>query len=123
MLRYLYNTLLVMKQPNHFSSALALVALNLTLSSFAIAIPQDLVETLGNEDYLQREDAEEKLTKWTKGKGKKTFKALEQLKEKAKSPEVKMRLNNVLDRMTIFCLLYTSPSPRDLSTSRMPSSA
>ena len=23
----------------------------------------------------------------------------------------------------IFCLLYTSPSPRDLSTSRMPSSA
>ena len=25
--------------------------------------------------------------------------------------------------MFIFCLLYTSPSPRDLSTSRMPSSA
>ena len=25
--------------------------------------------------------------------------------------------------MTITCLLYTSPSPRDLSTSRMPSSA
>ena len=25
--------------------------------------------------------------------------------------------------MTIPCLLYTSPSPRDLSTSRMPSSA
>ena len=24
---------------------------------------------------------------------------------------------------TYFCLLYTSPSPRDLSTSRMPSSA
>ena len=24
---------------------------------------------------------------------------------------------------SIFCLLYTSPSPRDLSTSRMPSSA
>ena len=24
---------------------------------------------------------------------------------------------------TLFCLLYTSPSPRDLSTSRMPSSA
>ena len=102
MLRYLCNTLLVMKQPNHFSSALALGVLSLTLSNFAIAIPQDLVETLGNEDYLQREDAEEKLTKWTKGKGKKTFKALEQLKEKAKSPEVKMRLNNVLDRMTIF---------------------
>ena len=26
-------------------------------------------------------------------------------------------------KMTIVCLLYTSPSPRDLSTSRMPSSA
>jgi len=26
-------------------------------------------------------------------------------------------------RLTIDCLLYTSPSPRDLSTSRMPSSA
>ena len=25
--------------------------------------------------------------------------------------------------MFLFCLLYTSPSPRDLSTSRMPSSA
>ena len=25
--------------------------------------------------------------------------------------------------LTVFCLLYTSPSPRDLSTSRMPSSA
>ena len=27
------------------------------------------------------------------------------------------------DLQAIFCLLYTSPSPRDLSTSRMPSSA
>ena len=29
--------------------------------------------------------------------------------------------NSVISEMT--CLLYTSPSPRDLSTSRMPSSA
>ena len=28
-----------------------------------------------------------------------------------------------LNLLNIFCLLYTSPSPRDLSTSRMPSSA
>ena len=27
------------------------------------------------------------------------------------------------DTLSQFCLLYTSPSPRDLSTSRMPSSA
>ena len=31
------------------------------------------------------------------------------------NPDVKVQLNT--------CLLYTSPSPRDLSTSRMPSSA
>ena len=29
----------------------------------------------------------------------------------------------VLNDVSISCLLYTSPSPRDLSTSRMPSSA
>ena len=37
------------------------------------------------------------------------------------------RLNRSLDELDmenpISCLLYTSPSPRDLSTSRMPSSA
>ena len=31
-------------------------------------------------------------------------------------------INAVLDKLKV-CLLYTSPSPRDLSTSRMPSSA
>ena len=30
---------------------------------------------------------------------------------------------SMLDSWVITCLLYTSPSPRDLSTSRMPSSA
>ena len=30
---------------------------------------------------------------------------------------------NISGGITRFCLLYTSPSPRDLSTSRMPSSA
>ena len=29
----------------------------------------------------------------------------------------------IADGKTSYCLLYTSPSPRDLSTSRMPSSA
>ena len=31
--------------------------------------------------------------------------------------------NTAKDEYLKFCLLYTSPSPRDLSTSRMPSSA
>ena len=30
---------------------------------------------------------------------------------------------NPFERQNVSCLLYTSPSPRDLSTSRMPSSA
>ena len=33
------------------------------------------------------------------------------------------RIQNVLEHAIKSCLLYTSPSPRDLSTSRMPSSA
>ena len=32
-------------------------------------------------------------------------------------------LQDFINNTTITCLLYTSPSPRDLSTSRMPSSA
>ena len=37
---------------------------------------------------------------------------------------VKLRMSrNRLLKLAITCLLYTSPSPRDLSTSRMPSSA
>ena len=36
--------------------------------------------------------------------------------------EVK-KLFEQADDLLKFCLLYTSPSPRDLSTSRMPSSA
>ena len=31
-------------------------------------------------------------------------------------------IKGIIEQLT-FCLLYTSPSPRDLSTSRMPSSA
>ena len=34
-----------------------------------------------------------------------------------------VRFNALLNHLPSVCLLYTSPSPRDLSTSRMPSSA
>ena len=39
--------------------------------------------------------------------------------------ETRTRVGKVDDNLAMvqFCLLYTSPSPRDLSTSRMPSSA
>ena len=39
--------------------------------------------------------------------------------EKLSDDELRARIDDVKKR----CLLYTSPSPRDLSTSRMPSSA
>ena len=41
----------------------------------------------------------------------------------APTPEALDLLTQASDRLSAHCLLYTSPSPRDLSTSRMPSSA
>ena len=35
----------------------------------------------------------------------------------------KQRLQDTTDAVALFCLLYTSPSPRDATLSRMPSSA
>ena len=35
----------------------------------------------------------------------------------------KLRIGEIKSNTSFSCLLYTSPSPRDLSTSRMPSSA
>ena len=37
--------------------------------------------------------------------------------------ETSSTLDNLYEENFYICLLYTSPSPRDLSTSRMPSSA
>ena len=37
--------------------------------------------------------------------------------------KVEKRFQKVLDALLIDCLLYTSPSPRDVEESRMPSSA
>ena len=37
-------------------------------------------------------------------------------------PKLQLKLNYLTDKVNI-CLLYTSPSPRDISGSRMPSSA
>ena len=37
--------------------------------------------------------------------------------------ELRNEINNLRNEIYRNCLLYTSPSPRDLSTSRMPSSA
>ena len=45
----------------------------------------------------------------------------EEEEKKSQKTEENERYKEVLSQLT--CLLYTSPSPRDLSTSRMPSSA
>ena len=42
---------------------------------------------------------------------------------KFKDAEAIMQRNTAQLESKYYCLLYTSPSPRDLSTSRMPSSA
>ena len=49
------------------------------------------------------------------------FKKPKQILKKDKPPFYKWFTDGVTN--TCYCLLYTSPSPRDLSTSRMPSSA
>ena len=43
--------------------------------------------------------------------------------EQAEEREQKNRIKKIKAQGGNVCLLYTSPSPRDLSTSRMPSSA
>ena len=43
--------------------------------------------------------------------------------KRLKKGDFKKKMKNGLTYQIWFCLLYTSPSPRDLSTSRMPSSA
>ena len=51
-------------------------------------------------------------------------KALQEIYTKVKNyPWHEMPSDGGWNYGTNFCLLYTSPSPRDLSTSRMPSSA
>ena len=63
----------------------------------------------------------EKMTKLTdKSSVAKTYKVKGQ--ERTKKAETKYGFI-VLPEANKLCLLYTSPSPRDLSTSRMPSSA
>ena len=61
----------------------------------------------------------EKITDYAKVTGRTTARPVLLLYYVLRSPETPSS-----DKMLIVaCLLYTSPSPRDLSTSRMPSSA
>ena len=48
---------------------------------------------------------------------------VKQQEVKKEEPKKKGPLSKLKEKAEDSCLLYTSPSPRDLSTSRMPSSA
>jgi len=64
-------------------------------------------------DVQQREEMEGSYTR--------CLESLENAREEIQKLAQKQTLK--LDLFLLICLLYTSPSPRDLSTSRMPSSA
>ena len=51
------------------------------------------------------------------------FKIIDAINAHFKLSKQKPKFKGLLTTGNIDCLLYTSPSPRDLSTSRMPSSA
>ena len=58
------------------------------------------------------------------GRRKNTIRVAKQAMEKSMQYAYRDRRNKKRDFKSLWiCLLYTSPSPRDLSTSRMPSSA
>ena len=74
---------------------------------------------VSNLDPLSSKDYAERLVLLS-GSEEDLFLALQQAVE-SKDMQWALQLSDSL--LTLNCLLYTSPSPRDLSTSRMPSSA
>ncbi len=64
-----------------------------------MAVPQELVDGLGDESYKLREKAEQELAKWAKKNGEEGLDVLSELKKKAQSPEVQSRLDNVISGM------------------------
>lgn len=77
-------------------------ALSLVITGIASAVPQELVDGLGDESYQLREKAEQDLTLWAKKKGEKSLGELSALKKKSKSPEVKSRLDNVMSGVSVY---------------------
>ena len=86
-----------------FSKHIKIVStLSLALTGAAFAVPQELVDDLGDENYQLREKAEKELVQWAKKEGRKGVEELDQLKKKAQSPEVKSRLDNVISGVTVY---------------------
>ena len=73
---------------------------------------------------IATEDIDVTIRNYGSVSGKRLFVPLNILNKRKKTPpKVKDRKTDVVIDMPYFCLLYTSPSPRDATLSRMPSSA
>ena len=93
-----------MKFTQHFKILVMLlgVAGLAGLTGVAVAVPQELVDGLGDENYQLRENAEKDLTLWAKKKGEEGLTELGRMKQKVKSPEVKSRLDNVISGVVVY---------------------
>eukprot|EP00831_Metopus_contortus_P008069 TRINITY_DN13101_c0_g1_i2.p3 TRINITY_DN13101_c0_g1~~TRINITY_DN13101_c0_g1_i2.p3 ORF type:complete len:111 (-),score=55.62 TRINITY_DN13101_c0_g1_i2:99-431(-) len=82
-------------------------------------------ESKEDKTGVKKEETKKKKKKKKKKKGEKKEQTSSQPTEKKESKEVKEEQKVPISKSDpgTTCLLYTSPSPRDLSTSRMPSSA
>ena len=96
------------------------------ISKFFNSTFEGRLESYTQEVYknLMREELSDKLNKESKGRST-IFYSLNNASSKSIDLYVKSKqlLDRLLSQQYQFCLLYTSPSPRDRQKSRMPSSA
>ena len=59
----------------------------------------------------------------TEGRERSDLDLIRRYRDIAQQAECDTAIEDIVNEGIVSCLLYTSPSPRDLSTSRMPSSA
>jgi membrane-associated protease RseP (regulator of RpoE activity) len=80
-----------------------LVAISsIVIIGVASAVPQELVDGLGDESYQLREKSEQELSLWAKKKGEEGLNELDAIKKKSPSPEVRSRIDNVISGITVY---------------------
>eukprot|EP00827_Trimyema_finlayi_P001859 TRINITY_DN1846_c0_g1_i2.p2 TRINITY_DN1846_c0_g1~~TRINITY_DN1846_c0_g1_i2.p2 ORF type:complete len:113 (-),score=73.75 TRINITY_DN1846_c0_g1_i2:14-310(-) len=91
---------------------------------------QRRVHGIANTSYLNQLEKANEQNKKAETEQKIIEKKSTQTKSKSQKPKQRHTINknqeemsNSLEQSNISCLLYTSPSPRDVEESRMPSSA
>jgi len=75
---------------------------SLSLAHLSNAVPQELIEGLGNKNYKLREKSEQELAKWAQQLGEQGVNELENIKAKSRSPEVRSRLDNVIAGTVVY---------------------